>query len=76
MAELIKAFRLNGSAYLKENYQQRKILLCNSSEIGGKFLTFLPKLVLEAKASICSTIKKNLLLSYRKFLAFVVVVIT
>ena len=40
-----------------------------------KFLTFLTKLVLEPKASICSTIKENLLLYCRKFSAFVVVVI-
>ena len=33
------------------------------------------KLVLEKKASICSTIKGNLLLYCRKFSAFVVVVI-
>ena len=41
-----------------------------------KILTFLTKLVLEAKASICSKIKENLLLNCRKFSAFVVVVIT
>ena len=40
-----------------------------------KFLTSLIKLVLQAKASICSTIKKNLLLYCRKFSAFVVDVI-
>ena len=34
-----------------------------------KFLTSLTKLVLEAKASICSTIKENLLSYYGKFLA-------
>ena len=35
-------------------------------KFGGKFLTFQTKLVLERKASICSTIKENLLfiLSY------------
>ena len=38
-----------------------------------KVLTFITKLVLEAKASICSTIKENLLLYYRRFSAFVVV---
>ena len=40
---------------------------------GEKFLTFLTKLVFQRKASICSTIKENLLLYY-KFSAFVVVV--
>ena len=40
-----------------------------------KILTFLTKLVLEAKTSICSTIKENLLLYCRKFSAFVAVVI-
>ena len=33
----------------------------------AKFLTSLIKLVLEAEASICSTIKENLLLYCRKF---------
>ena len=44
-------------------------------KFGDKFLTSLTSLVLEAKASICSTIKENLLLYWRKFSAFVVVVI-
>ena len=44
-------------------------------KFGDKFLTSLTKLVLQVKASICSTIKENLLLYCRKFLAFVVVVI-
>ena len=44
-------------------------------EFGDDLLTSLTKLVLEAKASICSTIKENLLLYFRKFLEFVVVVI-
>ena len=42
---------------------------------GNKFLTSLTNLVLEAKASICSTIKENLLLYCRKFSAFADVVI-
>ena len=42
---------------------------------GDKCLTFLTKLVLKGKASICSTIKENLLLYCRKFSVFVVVVI-
>ena len=42
---------------------------------GGKYLTSLIKLMLEAKARICSTIKENLLLCCRKFLSFVIVVI-
>ena len=44
-------------------------------KFGDKFLTSLTKLVLQAKASICCTIKENLLLYCRKFSAFVVVVI-
>ena len=42
-------------------------------KFGDKILTSLTKLVLAAKAIICSTIKENLLLYCRKFLAFVVV---
>ena len=44
-------------------------------KFGDAFLTSLTKLVLEAKASICSTINENLLLYCPKFLAFVIVVI-
>ena len=44
------------------------------SKFGDKFLSSLTKLVLEAKASICFTIKKNLLLYYRKISAFVGIV--
>ena len=44
-------------------------------KFGGKFLTSLTQLVLDAKVSICSTIKENLLLYCRKFFGFVVVVI-
>ena len=44
-------------------------------KFGDKFLTSLSKLVLQVKASICSTIKEDLLLYCRKFSAFVVVVI-
>ena len=44
-------------------------------KFGDKFLTSLTNLVLQAKASICSTIKENLLLYCRKFSAFVIVVI-
>ena len=44
-------------------------------KFGDKFLTSLTKLALDAKASICSTVKENLLLYCCKFLAFVVVVI-
>ena len=44
-------------------------------KFGDKLLTSPMKLVLEAKASICSRIKENLLLYSRKFSAFVVVVI-
>ena len=39
-------------------------------KFGDKFLTFLTKLVLEATASICTTINENLLLYCRKFSAF------
>ena len=41
-------------------------------KFGNKLLTFLSKLVLEAKAKIYSTIKENLLLYCRKSSAFVV----
>ena len=44
-------------------------------KFGGKFLTSLAKLVLETKASLCSTINENLLLYCRKFSVFVVAVI-
>ena len=44
-------------------------------KFGGKFLTSLIKCMLEAKTSICSTVKENLLFYCRKFSAFVVVVI-
>ena len=44
-------------------------------KFGYKVLTSLTKLVLQAKASICSTINENLILHCCKFLAFVVVVI-
>ena len=44
-------------------------------KFGDKFLTSLTKLLLEAKAIICSTIKENRLLYCRKFSTFVVVVI-
>ena len=44
-------------------------------KFGDKLLTFLTKLVLEAKVSTCSTIKENLLLYCRIFSAFVVAVI-
>ena len=44
-------------------------------KFGGKFLTFLIRLVTEEKASISSTIKENLLLYCRRFSAFVVVAI-
>ena len=44
-------------------------------KFGDKFLTFLTKSVVKAKASICSTIKENLLFYCRKFSTFVVVVI-
>ena len=39
-------------------------------KFGEKLLTSRTKLVLEAKASICSTIKENLLLYCRKFWHF------
>ena len=42
---------------------------------GDKFLTSLTKLVLEAKASVCSTIKENLLLYCRKFSVFIIAVV-
>ena len=45
------------------------------SKFGDKFLTSLTKTVLKVKASICSTIKKNLFFYCRKFSVCVVVVI-
>ena len=44
-------------------------------KFGDKFLTSLTRLVLQVKASICSTIKENLLLYCRKFSAFAVAII-
>ena len=44
-------------------------------KFGEKFLTSLTKLILQVKASICSTIKENVLLYYRKFSGFNVVVV-
>ena len=44
-------------------------------KFADKFLTSLTKLVVKVRASICSTIKENLLLYCGKFLTFVVVVI-
>ena len=44
-------------------------------KFGDKLLTSLTKLVPQVKASICSTIKENLLLYCRKFSAFVIAVI-
>ena len=44
-------------------------------KFGDKFLTSLTKLMPQVKASICSTIKENLLSYCRKFLAFVIAVI-
>ena len=41
----------------------------------GTFFTSFTKLLLEVKTSVCSTIKENLLLFCRKFLAFVIVII-
>ena len=44
-------------------------------KFGIKLLTFLTEYVLEGKANICSTIKENLPLHYRKFSALVAIVI-
>ena len=44
-------------------------------KFGDRFFTSLTMLGLEGKGSISSTIKENLLLYYRTFLAFVVTVI-
>ena len=44
-------------------------------KFGDKFVTSVIKLVATATASICSTIKENLLLFCRKFSVFVAVVI-
>ena len=57
---------------IRYNVKHRHIIRL---KFGDKFLTSLTKLVLEGKASICSTFKENLLSYCRKFSAFVVVVI-
>ena len=44
-------------------------------KFGNKFLTSPTKLALEAKASICSRIRGNILSFFRKYSAFVVIVI-
>ena len=44
-------------------------------KVGNTFLTSLNKLVVETKASICSTMKENLVLRCRKFFAFAIAVI-
>ena len=44
-------------------------------KFGDKFLTSLTRLVLQVKASICSTIKENLLVYCRKFSTFAVAVV-
>ena len=47
-------------------------------KFGGKFLASLIKLVLEAKASVCSTTKKYyfyLVVSFRHFVIFIAVLI-
>ena len=54
------------------NVKYRHAIRLNS---GDKFLTYLTKLVVKAKASICSTIKKNLVLYCLKSLAPVAAVI-
>ena len=45
-----------------------------SLKSGGRFFTSLIMLLCETKASICSTIKENLILYCCKFLTFVVAV--
>ena len=60
---------------MNENYVNVEHCYGIRLKFGGKFLTFLTKLVLKGKASICSTIKENLLFYCRKTSAFVVVVI-
>ena len=56
--------------YDKMDQSIRKTVICSVKyryaiplKFGEKLLTFLTKLVLEGKASICSTIKENPLLS-------------
>ena len=55
------------------NNVKHRHAICLKSEY--KFFTSLTMLGLEAKASICYTVKENLVLYCRKFLAFVVAVI-
>ena len=74
LAELIKVLRQNGSTRMRIIYN---IKHCNTSglKFGDTFLTSLAKLEFEAKASICSTVKENLLLYCRKCSAFITFVI-
>ena len=52
--------KIDLSIRIKINYNVRhRYAIC--FKFGDKLLTFLTKLVLEVKASICSTIKENLL---------------
>ena len=45
-------------------------------KFGDRFFTYLTMLKLEAKASICSAIKENIILYCLKFSAFVVAAIS
>ena len=53
--------------YPNENYLQRKTRYAIRLKFEDKFLTSLTKLVLQVKASICSTVKENLLLYVASF---------
>ena len=61
--------------YDKKDLSTRIRITAIRLKFGGKILTFLNKQVPEGKASICSTIKENLLFYCRKFSALVVLVI-
>ena len=65
---MVLPIQMKGICNLKHRYAFRL-------KLGGKFLTSLTKLVLEAKVSICSTIRDILLLYSYKFSVFVAVVI-
>ena len=51
------------------NVKHAHVICLKSGDI---FFSFLKMLLLEAEASICSTVKENLLLCYSMFPAFVV----